>query len=87
MGYTAVRSHTRRGYPVRAHGRRTAGRHITEVLANDRDRVYGGIALESRPTPVSPSTKHPRAYRVTARRTIGCIGAIRGAWIRSRARC
>ena len=38
MSYTAVRSHTRRGYPVRAHGRRTAGRRITEVLAYDRDQ-------------------------------------------------
>ena len=68
MTYTTVAAHTRRGYQVRAHGRRTAGRHITEVLANDGDRVYGEFDREGRPAPVSPSTNgcpHPGWYPVS----------------------
>ena len=39
MSYTAVRSHTRRGYPVSAQGRRTAGRHIQDVLRRDKEQI------------------------------------------------
>ncbi len=40
MSYTTVRSHTRRGYPVREHSRRTVGRNIADVLTRDLDRIY-----------------------------------------------
>ena len=35
MSYTTVRTHTRRGYPVQAHPRRTTGAAIRDVLARD----------------------------------------------------
>ena len=41
MGYTTVRTHMRRGYQVKAHTRHTSGRHITDILQRDLDRVFG----------------------------------------------
>ena len=38
MGYATVRSHTRRGYQVRAHARRTSGRHIADILQREPER-------------------------------------------------
>ena len=39
MGYTVVRSHTRRGYAVQAHTRRTDNRHIQDVLRRDIEHI------------------------------------------------
>ena len=39
MSYTTVRTHTRRGYQVRAHPRRTTGAAIRDVLARDGERA------------------------------------------------
>ena len=38
MSHTVVRTHTRRGYQVRAHPRRTTGAAIRDVLARDEER-------------------------------------------------
>ena len=43
MGYTSVRTHTRRGYAVQAHTRRTSGHHIADILQRDLDRVFERI--------------------------------------------
>ena len=39
MSHTTVRAHTRRGYQVRAHPRRTTGAAIRDVLARDGERA------------------------------------------------
>ena len=67
MGYTTVRTHTRRGYQVRAHARHTSGHHITDVLQRDLDRVH-----EERDSQVpargivgaDPDCPHPAWYPV-----------------------
>ena len=70
MSCTMVRSHTRNGYPVQAHTRRTSGRHIADVLARDLDRMYGELdrELADRPPtgPVGgdPACPHPGWYPV-----------------------
>ena len=69
MGHTTVRAHTRRGHPVRAHGRRTNGRDVADVLQRDLDRLYDRLdrELEDRaapmPTPDS-ACEHPGWYAV-----------------------
>ena len=67
MGYAAVRSHTRRGYQVRAHSRHTSGHHITDVLQRDLDRVFERLDREDFTAP-APSTdgtcSHPDWYPV-----------------------
>ena len=67
MGYTAVRSHTRRGYQVRAHSRRTSGHHITDVLQRDLDRLFGRIDLQDtteRLSSANPDCPHPGWYPI-----------------------
>ena len=39
MGQTTVRSHTRRGYQVREHSRRTNNRHIQDVLMRGIEQI------------------------------------------------
>ena len=67
MGYTTVRTHTRRGYQVRAHARRTSGHHIADILQRDLDRVFERIDREDFTAP-APSTdgtcSHPAWYPV-----------------------
>ena len=67
MGYTSVRSHTRRGYEVRGHSRRTVGRSIADVLAGDLGRVYEEIDQGGAPERVigaDPDYPHPGWYPV-----------------------
>ena len=67
MGQTTVRSHTRRGYQVKEHARRTVGRNITDVLARDLDRLYGeqDKQVPSRSTvSADPDCPHPAWYPV-----------------------
>ena len=67
MGYTAVRTHTRRGYQVRAHTRHTSGHHIADVLQRDLDRVYERIDLQGTTEKISsanPACPHPSWYPV-----------------------
>ena len=67
MGYTAVRSHTRRGYQVRAHARRTSGRHIADILQRDLDRVFERIDQQGATEQLSsanPDCRHPGWYPV-----------------------
>ncbi len=40
MSHTTVRTHTRRGYSVQAHSRRTVGRSIADVLTRDLDKMH-----------------------------------------------
>ena len=47
MGYTTVREHTRRGYAVRAHSRRTTDSATADVLARDLDRIYDDLGCEN----------------------------------------
>ena len=67
MGYTTVRSHTRRGYQVRAHSRHTSGHHIADILQRDLYRVFERIDREDFTAP-APSTdgtcSHPDWYPV-----------------------
>ena len=39
MGYTTVRTHTRRGYAVQAHTRRTTSHCIQDVLRRDIEQI------------------------------------------------
>ena len=67
MGYTAVRTHMRRGHPVKAHTRRTSGRHITDVLQRDLDRVFERIDQQGVTEQISsanPDCPHPGWYPV-----------------------
>ena len=67
MGYTAVRSHARRGYQVRAHARRTSGRHIADILQRDLDRVFERIDQDGAPERIigaDPDCPHPGWYPV-----------------------
>ena len=63
MGYTTVRSHTRRGYKVRAHSRRTNDWRIADILQRDLDRVFERI--DTAPAPSTDGTcSHPDWYPV-----------------------
>ena len=67
MGYTTVRAHTRRGYQVRTHARRTSGHHIADVLQRDLDSVYERIDQQGATEQVStanPHCPHPGWYPV-----------------------
>ena len=67
MGQTSVRSHTRRGYQVRAHTRRTSGRHIADIFQRDLDRVHEQIDLQSATEQIcsaNPDCRHPGWYPV-----------------------
>ena len=67
MGYTTVRTHTRRGYQVRAHSRHTSGRHIADVLQRDLDRVFERIDQQGtteRLSSANPDCLHPGWYPV-----------------------
>ena len=55
MGQATVRSHTRRGYQVRAHSRRTNDWRIADILQRDLDRVFERIDREDFTAP-APST-------------------------------
>ena len=62
MGYTAVRSHTRRAYQVRSHSRRTNDWRITDVLQRDLDRVFERIDQQGATEQISsanPDCPHP----------------------------
>ena len=63
MSYTTVKAHSRRGYQVRAHSRRTSGRHIADILQRDLDRVFERI--DTAPAPSTDGTcSHPDLYPV-----------------------
>ena len=67
MGYTTVRTHTRRGYPVQAHSRRTDNRRIQDVLRRDLDRVFERIDQRGTTEQLSsanPACPHPAWYPV-----------------------
>ena len=67
MGYTAVRTHTRRGYQVRAHSRRTSGHHITDILQRDLDRVYEELVQDGATERIvwaDPHCPHPSWYPI-----------------------
>lgn len=67
MAYTSVRSHARRGYPVRAHTRRTDGRNVADVLARDLDRVYEELVQDGATERIvwaDPGCPHPGWYPV-----------------------
>ena len=67
MGYTTVRTHIRRGYQVRAHARRTSGRHIADILQRDLDRVYERIDQQGateRLSSANPDCPHPGWYPI-----------------------
>ena len=67
MGHTTVRAHTRRGHPVRAHGRRTNGRDVADVLQRDLDRLYERIDQQGTTEQISsanPDCPHPGWYAV-----------------------
>ena len=67
MSYTMVRSHTRRGYQVREHSRRTVSRSIADVLARDLDRIYEERDTQGPPRGIvgaDPSCPHPGWYPV-----------------------
>ena len=67
MGYTAVRTHTRQGYTVRAHSRRTSGRHIADILQRDLGRVFEQIdqrAATEQLSSANPACPHPGWYPV-----------------------
>ena len=68
MSYTTVRSHTRRGYQVRAHSRRTNSSAVAEVLLRDLDRAYERLDRENTapvgPVGGDPACPHPSWYPV-----------------------
>ena len=67
MSYTTVRTHTRRGYQVRAHTRQTSGRHIADILQRDLDRVFERIDQQGATEQISsanPDCPHPSWYPV-----------------------
>ena len=67
MGYAAVRSHTRRGYQVRSHTRRTNGSAVADVLARDLDRLYEELVQDGATEQLSsakPDCPHPSWYPV-----------------------
>ena len=67
MSYTTVRAHTRRGYQVRAHSRRTNGSAVADVLLRDLDRVFERIDQQGATEQISsanPACPHPRWYPV-----------------------
>ena len=67
MGYTSVRTHTRRGYQVRAHTRHTSGHHIADVLQRDLDRVYEELVQDGATERIvwaNPACEHPGWYPV-----------------------
>ena len=67
MGYTTVRTHIRRGYPVQTHTRRTSGHHIADILQRDLDRVFERIDQRGTTEQLSsanPGCPHPRWYPV-----------------------
>ena len=67
MGYTTVRSHTRRGYAVQAHTRRTNDWHIADILQRDLDRVFERIDQQGATEQISsanPDCPHPSWYPV-----------------------
>ena len=67
MGYTTVRTHTRRGYQVRAHTRHTSGLHIADILQRDLDRVFERIDQQGATEQLSsadPDCPHPSWYPV-----------------------
>ena len=60
MGYTTVRSHTRRGYQVRSHTRHTSGHHIADILQRDLDMVFERLDREDvGPVGGDPACEHP----------------------------
>ena len=64
MAITSVKSHTRRGYQVRAHTRRTDGRNIADILARDLDRVYEQDRAPGQIAGADPDCPHPAWYPV-----------------------
>ena len=67
MDYTLVRAHTRRGYPVREHSRRTNGSAVADVLARDLDRVYEELVQDGATERIvwaDPHCPHPGWYPV-----------------------
>ena len=67
MGQTSVRSHTRRGYQVRAHSRRTNDWGITDIVQRDLDRVFERIDQQGATEQISsanPDCPHPGWYPV-----------------------
>ena len=67
MGQTSVRSHTRRGYQVKAHARHTSGHHIADILQRDLDRVFERIDQQGATEQISsanPDCLHPGWYPV-----------------------
>ena len=67
MGYTAVRTHSRRGCQVRAHSRRTNDWRFADIFQRDLDRVYEEID-EDRATErivwSDPNCPHPGWYPI-----------------------
>ena len=68
MGYTTVRTHTRRGYQVRAHSRRTNSSAAAEVLMRGMYRAYERLDRENTapvgPVGGDPACPHPGWYPV-----------------------
>ena len=67
MGQATVRSHTRRGYQVKAHARHTSGHHIADILQRDLDRVFERIDQQGATEQISsanPDCLHPGWYPV-----------------------
>ena len=66
MGTTTVRAHTRRGYPVKSHSRRTSTQHVPDVLQRDLDRMYEELEREGRVPGLHPNNdcRHPGWYPV-----------------------
>ena len=67
MGQATVRAHTRRGYQVKAHSRRTNDWRITDVLQRDLDRVYEEINKDRATEQISTANSdcpHPSWYPV-----------------------
>ena len=61
MGHTPVRTHTRRGHPVRAHSRRTAN-HLTASDILHRDSDSGPLAQPR--AGAASSCPHPAWYPI-----------------------
>ena len=61
MSHTTVRTHTRRGYQVKAHTRRTDNRHIQDVLMRGIEQ----IANRYQSMPVCSHVGQFLAYRET----------------------
>ena len=67
MGQTIVRSHTRRGYQVKAHSRQIAGMAVADVLARDLDRIYEERDTQGPPRGIvgaNPDCPHPGWYPI-----------------------